>query len=209
MGLPIPLYIFSFLKIHLRGLSEDFIENSEALLFKQTPLHHTHSHSLTLKKESLAENGPGDFYTEALIIGGGFRGIYVLHSLRKQGISAELVEAGADFGGVWHWNRYPGARVDSEFPFYQLSIPDVYKTYNFSERFSSDGEIRRYFEHLDKVLDLRNDATFNTIVKGVAWIVSGRARQQTENQSHPNTFSYARDHPTTKNYPAFPGLETF
>ncbi|KAK5405210.1 hypothetical protein LTR06_008905 [Exophiala xenobiotica] len=90
---------------------------------------------------SAAQDHPGDFYVEALIIGGGFGGTYALHNFRKNGIQAKLVEAGADFGGVWHWNRYPGARVDSEFPFYQLSIPEVYKTFDFSERFPSDAEL--------------------------------------------------------------------
>ena len=57
---------------------------------------------------------------------------------------AKLIEAGADFGGVWHWNRYPGARVDSEAPLYQLSIPEVYNTWNWKERFPGHEEIRQY-----------------------------------------------------------------
>lgn len=61
------------------------------------------------------------FETEALIVGGGMGGVYALHRLRQKGYQVKLVEAGSYFGGVWHWNRYPGARVDSECPYYQAS----------------------------------------------------------------------------------------
>src|SRR4051794_24940905 len=50
----------------------------------------------------------------------------------------------SDFGGVWYWNRYPGARVDSETPFYQLNIPAVYNSWNFSQRFPDHAELRKY-----------------------------------------------------------------
>ncbi|KAH6683863.1 hypothetical protein B0J14DRAFT_389 [Halenospora varia] len=110
-----------------------------------------------------------DFFTKVLIIGAGFGGVYALHKFRQLGLEVKLVEAGSGFGGVWHWNRYPGARVDSEFPFYQLSIPEVYKTFDFSERFPDHNELRRYFQHASKILDLDKDAIFNTIVEGTTW----------------------------------------
>jgi cyclohexanone monooxygenase len=50
--------------------------------------------------------------TDALIVGAGFSGMYMLHKLRAAGIGAQVVEAGSDVGGTWYWNRYPGARVD-------------------------------------------------------------------------------------------------
>lgn len=110
-----------------------------------------------------------DFFTEVLVIGGGLSGMYALHKFKKLGIAVNLVEAGSDFGGTWHHNRYPGARVDSEFPFYQLSIPEVYNTFDFTERFPSDVELRRYVDHVAKVLDLRKAALFNTVVEGITW----------------------------------------
>src|SRR4051794_39498911 len=110
-----------------------------------------------------------DFHTEALIIGGGFGGVYSLHRMRQEGYEVKLIEAGSYFGGVWHWNRYPGARVDSECPFYQLSIPEVWKGWTFGERFPSHTEIRQYFKYCDKVLDLSKDCHFNTIAEGVEW----------------------------------------
>lgn len=111
----------------------------------------------------------GDFETEVLVIGGGFGGVYAIYKFRQLGLQVKLIEAGADFGGVWHWNRYPGARVDSEVPFYQLSIPEVYNTWNFKERFPGHEELRQYFKHVDKTLDLSKDAIFNTIVEDVSY----------------------------------------
>ena len=75
----------------------------------------------------------------------------------------------SDFGGVWYWNRYPGARVDSETPFYQLNIPAVYNSWNFSQRFPDHAELRAYMAHVDSVLGLRKDVTFNAHVNSVEW----------------------------------------
>jgi cation diffusion facilitator CzcD-associated flavoprotein CzcO len=71
--------------------------------------------------------------------------------------------------GVWYWNRYPGARVDSECPFYQLNIPEVYKDWHFKKRFSDHVELREYMAHIDKVLGLRKDVTFNARVNEGTW----------------------------------------
>lgn len=93
----------------------------------------------------------------------------MLYRLRKLGISAKIFEAGDDYGGTWYWNRYPGARVDSEWPFYQLSIPEVYKTWAFKERFPGQQELREYFTHAAQVLDLRKDTYFNARVVDCSW----------------------------------------
>jgi cation diffusion facilitator CzcD-associated flavoprotein CzcO len=106
---------------------------------------------------------------EALVIGAGFSGIAMLYRLRKLGIPARVLESGADFGGVWYWNRYPGARVDSEWPYYQLDIPEVYNKWTFRERFPGHAEIREYFGHLDSVLNLRKDVSFNSHVYSCTW----------------------------------------
>ncbi|EME78106.1 uncharacterized protein MYCFIDRAFT_191354 [Pseudocercospora fijiensis CIRAD86] len=101
---------------------------------------------------------------DVLVIGAGFSGITAIHRFRKEGMTVKCFESGEDFGGVWYWNRYPGARVDSEMPFYQLNIPEVYKTYNFSERFPGHQELRKYMAHIDKTLNLRKDTYFNARV---------------------------------------------
>jgi cation diffusion facilitator CzcD-associated flavoprotein CzcO len=101
---------------------------------------------------------------EVLVIGGGFGGVYALWKFRQMGLGTKLIEAGSFYGGTWHWNRYPGARVDSETPYYQLSIPEVYKGWTYTERFPGHAEIREYFKHVDKILGLSKDTYFNTIV---------------------------------------------
>lgn len=110
-----------------------------------------------------------DYDVDVLIVGGGFGGVYALWKMRQLGLKTKLVEAGSEFGGTWHWNSYPGARVDSEVPYYALSIPEVWKTWNWSERFPGHVELKQYFRHVDKVLDLNKDALFNRIVVGVKY----------------------------------------
>lgn len=112
--------------------------------------------------------GP-EIQVDALVIGAGFSGVSMLYRLRKLGLNVKIFEAGDGFGGTWHWNRYPGARVDSEFPFYQLNIPEVYKTWTFNERYPDHRELRAYFAHADKVLSLRKDTYFNARVIDCSW----------------------------------------
>lgn len=120
--------------------------------------------------ETKGSNGaPSEIRCDAVVIGAGFSGVSMLYRLRKLGLDAKIFEAGDNFGGTWYWNRYPGARVDSEFPFYQLNIPEVYTTWTFSERFPDHRELRRYFAHADRVLNLSKDTYFNHRVNGATW----------------------------------------
>lgn len=106
---------------------------------------------------------------DVLIIGGGFTGVYGIHHFRKLGLSVKVLDAGSDFGGTWHWNRYPGARVDSESPYYTLTIPEVYKDWYWKERFPGHEELQEYFSYAAKVLDLRRDAIFNKFVTSASY----------------------------------------
>lgn len=120
--------------------------------------------------EGSNDTGPSsEIRCDALVIGAGFSGVSMLYRLRKLGLDAKIFEAGDDFGGTWHWNRYPGARVDSEFPFYQLNIPEVYSTWTFSERFPGHRELRQYFAHADKILNLSKDTYFKHRVEECTW----------------------------------------
>jgi cation diffusion facilitator CzcD-associated flavoprotein CzcO len=103
---------------------------------------------------------------DVVIVGAGFSGCYLLYQLRKNGFNCCVIEAAEDLGGVWQWNRYPGARVDTHAPLYQLSIPEVWQSWNWTQRFPAAHELVAYFQHLDKVLDLRKDVIFNTKVVG-------------------------------------------
>ena len=119
---------------------------------------------------SPATPGSTDTYADNLdidviIVGAGFGGIYLLHKLRDElGLKVKLFEAGTDIGGIWHWNCYPGARVDSDVPVYEYSIEKVWKDWYWGERFPAWPELRRYFDHVDKVLDIRKDVALNTKV---------------------------------------------
>ena len=103
---------------------------------------------------------------DALIIGAGFSGVYQLHRLREKGFSVKIFEAGENLGGIWYWNCYPGARVDSHVPNYEFSIKEVWEDWNWSERYPGWDELRQYFAHVDKKLDLSRDIQFNTWVSG-------------------------------------------
>ncbi|MCZ6829207.1 MAG: NAD(P)/FAD-dependent oxidoreductase [Gammaproteobacteria bacterium] len=75
-----------------------------------------------------------------------------------------LFEAGADLGGIWYWNCYPGARVDSNVPNYEYSFEELWRDWNWTERFPSWDELRRYFQYVDKKLELSRDIRFNARV---------------------------------------------
>ncbi|KAJ5420865.1 hypothetical protein N7465_003384 [Penicillium sp. CMV-2018d] len=107
-----------------------------------------------IRTKGTSQNSLSLIETDAIIIGGGFGGCNSLYKLREQGLSVKLIEADSAFRGVWHWNRYLGARVDTEMPSYQLNIP---------ARFPGDEELHRYFQHVGSVLRLGKDAFFNNI----------------------------------------------
>lgn len=109
---------------------------------------------------ALTNGTPEPIVADFIIVGAGFGGCYALHQTRLLGYSAKIIEAGSDYGGVWHFNRYPGARVDSETPVYQLSLPEASDDFNFTERFPDHEELRSYFSHISKQLDLRKDTIF-------------------------------------------------
>ena len=81
---------------------------------------------------------------DAVIIGAGFSGIYQLIHLRRLGLKCKLVEAGSDLGGTWYWNRYPGARVDTDVPAYEFSLPELWKGWTWTQKFPGWQELQRY-----------------------------------------------------------------
>jgi cation diffusion facilitator CzcD-associated flavoprotein CzcO len=98
---------------------------------------------------------------DVIIVGAGFAGLYLLDRLRGIGMSVQVFEAGDAPGGVWYWNCYPGARVDSPGPMYQFSRDDLWRDWKFSELYPSWQEIREYFYYVDKKLGLSPDIRFN------------------------------------------------
>lgn len=106
---------------------------------------------------------------DAVIVGAGFGGVYQLKRLRDAGYHVKLLESGSDYGGVWYWNRYPGARVDSAIPHYEFSDSELWKNWTWTERFPGSAELRRYFEFVSEKWSLRQDTVFDCFVERAAW----------------------------------------
>src|SRR5438876_7724713 len=108
-------------------------------------------------------NPAGDF--DAVVIGAGLAGLYMLHRLRELGLSARVFEAGSGVGGTWYWNRYPGARCDVESLDYSYSFaPELEQEWEWTERYPTQPEILRYLNHVADRFDLRRDIQLDTRV---------------------------------------------
>lgn len=102
---------------------------------------------------------------DAVVVGAGFAGMYMLHKLRLLGLSVIALEAGSNVGGTWYWNRYPGARCDIESIQYQYGFSEeLQRNWTWSERYASQPEILRYQNYVADTLGLRPDMQFNTRV---------------------------------------------
>ena len=102
---------------------------------------------------------------DVVVIGAGFAGLYALHKLRAMGMTAVALEAAEDVGGVWWWNRYPGARCDVESLQYSYSFDtQLEQEWPWTERYATQPEILRYIQHVAQRFDLRRDIRFNTRV---------------------------------------------
>lgn len=150
---------------------------------------------------------------DAVVVGAGFAGMYMLHKLRTLGFTAKVYEVGSDVGGTWYWNRYPGARCD---------VPSLQYSYQFSEelqqewewpeKYSTQPEILRYAHHVADRFDLRKDIQFNTRVESIildeatnTWTIkTDRGDQVTARFCIMATGCLS-----SKNIPKIPGLEDF
>ena len=96
---------------------------------------------------------------DVIIVGAGFSGLYQLICLRDQlGMNCLVVETGDDVGGTWYWNRYPGARCDTESHAYSYYFSDeLLKEWTWSERYPGHAEIRRYMNFVADKFDLKKD----------------------------------------------------
>ena len=86
---------------------------------------------------------------DAIVVGAGFGGLNMLNDLRRLDLSVRVFEAGGGVGGTWYWNRYPGARCDSESVYYMFSdkfSPQILEEWTWSERFAGHAEIREYMD---------------------------------------------------------------
>src|SRR5882672_3902673 len=102
---------------------------------------------------------------DAVIVGAGFAGMYMLYRLRGMGFSVRVFEAGSGVGGTWYWNRYPGARCDVESMQYSYQFSDeLQQEWEWTERYATQPEILDYANHVADRFDLRRDVQFDTRV---------------------------------------------
>ncbi len=102
---------------------------------------------------------------DAIVVGAGIAGLYMLHRLREAGLSSLVLERGHGVGGTWYWNRYPGARCDVESLEYSYSFcEELQQEWNWSERYSGQPEILDYINHVAQRFDLLKDVKFGTSV---------------------------------------------
>ena len=149
---------------------------------------------------------------DALVVGAGFSGVYELYNLRKLGYSVKAFEAGSDLGGTWYWNRYPGVRVDSDSFVYQFYMEELWKDWNFTERFPKGAEVHEYFHYVDKKLDLSRDIVYNTRVVSAEFnTTTNRWAVTTKDGSvvHPRFLIMCTGTSAKPYKPAFKGLDTF
>src|SRR6202046_1605421 len=105
---------------------------------------------------------------EVIVIGAGVAGIYQIKLLADLGVDAAVLDAASDLGGTWYWNRYPGARFDSESYTYGYSFSkDLLNEWHWKERFSSQPENLRYLNYVADKFDLRKYMQFNCKVESM------------------------------------------
>jgi cation diffusion facilitator CzcD-associated flavoprotein CzcO len=107
---------------------------------------------------------------DVLVVGAGITGIYQLYRAREAGYSVLLLEAGAGVGGTWFWNRYPGARFDSEsYTYGYLFSQDLFEEWEWREHFAAQPETERYLNHVVDRFDLRRFMRFESAVTAAAY----------------------------------------
>ena len=151
---------------------------------------------------------------DAVVIGAGFSGMYMLKSLRdKLGLKAKVFEMGETVGGTWYWNRYPGARCDSDSYIYVCSWDkQSLQEWEWSERYPEQPEILRYLEYIAKRHDLKRDIQFGTKVTSAEFDEKTNLWTIHTDKGDPVTARYvitAVGTLTTTNMPKFKGLENF
>ena len=151
---------------------------------------------------------------DAIVVGAGLSGVYLLRRLRDElGLKTRVLEAGSDVGGTWYWNRYPGARCDTESMFYAYSWPtELRQKWTWSSRYPEQHEIQGYIRHVVDEFDLERDIQFGTRVASAMF--DDDTRRWTVTTEGGETFSarfciMATGCITKPNLPDIDGVESF
>ena len=151
---------------------------------------------------------------DAVVIGAGFAGLGMLRRLRDElGMSVQVYEAGGGVGGTWYWNRYPGARCDSESYVYCFSFSEeLLQDWNWSGKYPEQPEILTYLNHVADRFDLRRDIQLDTRVTSAKFLEDGNHWQVETDRGDRVTARFLITGIgciSTGNVPNIPGLESF
>ena len=150
---------------------------------------------------------------DAIVIGAGFAGLYMLHKLRERGLSVRVIEAADGVGGVWYWSRYPGAKCDSDSIFYNFTFSEeLYKKWRWKDRYASQPEILEYLNFVADELKLRSDIQFETRVTEASFQDEEKTWKVTTDGNETFEAKYLISGMgclSTTNIPQFEGVSTF
>lgn len=136
---------------------------------------------MTLNNEFVPSEEPYD----AIVVGAGASGLYSLYHLKKRGYNAMLIEAGEGVAGTWYWNRYPGLRVDIESVEYSFAFSEeLQQEWEWTERYASQAELERYFNHVADRFDLRPSMLFGNRVTKATYDEGGARWRLETDQGH-------------------------
>ena len=166
---------------------------------------------------SQATNGSNDASMrelDVIIVGAGFSGLYMLYQLRNQmGLNTRVYEAGDGVGGTWYWNRYPGARCDSESYFYSYSFSEeLEQEWDWTSKYPGQPEILRYLNHVADRFELRSHIQFNSRVVEATFNEATNRWEVTLESGERVTAPFLVSGVgclSAQNVPAFKGLESF
>jgi len=150
---------------------------------------------------------------DAVVVGAGFSGMYMLHRLKEAGFSTTVIEAADGVGGVWYWNRYPGARCDSLSIYYNYTFSEeLYRGWTWTKKYPEQPEILRYLNYVADSLNLRKDIQFETKVVSAhyleernIWLIETDKGDRIESKY----FITGVGCISASNIPNFKGLESF
>ena len=162
----------------------------------------------------MSDSSPAKTQTlDALVVGAGFAGLYMLHRFKQLGLNARILEAGGGVGGTWYWNRYPGARCD--IPSLQYSYqfsPELEQEWEWKERYAAQPEIMAYAEHVVERFNLGPDIQFDTRVASAhfndtnsRWLLTTESGEQFSSRY----CVMATGCLSSANDPEFPGRDQF
>ncbi|MET4575968.1 flavin-containing monooxygenase [Ottowia thiooxydans] len=167
-----------------------------------------------IEKSQAAEAAPGSkLDVDAIVIGAGFAGLLAIYKLRQAGLTVQALEASDSIGGVWNWNRYPGARCDVESMQYSYSFSEeLQQEWEWSERYATQPEILRYIEHVADRFDLNRHVQLNTRVVSATYQAHENAWQIQTQSGREITARFcimATGCLSAARMPEFPGKEKF